>query len=253
MDSISDGLRCRPSEVSRTRHRLANWDPGLHPACPRQQEGDMRHPFDGVIIPEAEAKQSPSKELRESCPSRRSALRWLLSVAAASWGLPATRLALGQDRLPKQPRPEDPPVGVRLEDVPSYGLHFVVPEDVRAFSPKRREELNVLGKLLRLADTGRGSSHGILLGVAAPVRGRGPASGGTHSCRVCQDRGRCRDHRQPDSRRSSGDCAAGTQWLVHEAAARVLRKWPPDRQTMVAGVREVRRCACLTHAWPGSD
>jgi hypothetical protein len=110
----------------------------------------MRHPFDGIIIPESEAQQSPSSELRGLEPSRRSALRWLLSLPTALFGLTsAARSAHGQGLVPKQPRPEEPLLGGKEVNGPRYDLYFVVPNDVRALSPQRREELNILGKLLR--------------------------------------------------------------------------------------------------------
>ena len=108
----------------------------------------MRHPFDGIIIPETETKQPPAGELHAWCPSRRSALRWLASLPGALFGLGAARAALGQGFAPRRPQSDSPPVDDRSAETPLYGLYFVVPDDVRALPARQRQELNILGKLL---------------------------------------------------------------------------------------------------------
>jgi len=109
----------------------------------------MRHPFDGIIIPETETKQPPSGELHAWRPSRRSALRWLASLPAALCGLGAARSALGQGFARRRPQSDSPLVDDKPVETPLYGLYFVVPEDVRVLPSQRRQELNILGKLLR--------------------------------------------------------------------------------------------------------
>jgi hypothetical protein len=108
----------------------------------------MRHPFDGIIIPDSSPDPSVS--------DRRSVLRWM--GAAAAW-LPAALFAW--TRAAAEP-PNAGNVDSAIATDPAkkrakgYRLYFVAPRDIRRFGSARRKELGVDGKFV---NGWRGSSE----------------------------------------------------------------------------------------------
>jgi hypothetical protein len=101
----------------------------------------MRHPFDGIIIPESRSLVSPAAEVESAMetlsrrPSRRSILQWLLAGGGALLGLAGGRRARAD--------------GSALDEKPAgHRLYFVVPKDARKLTAERRKALDIQGDYL---------------------------------------------------------------------------------------------------------
>ena len=98
----------------------------------------MRHPFDGIIIPETHPQVTVGEAERAAMsagPTRRSVLQWLLAGGAALWGLGGRQSALGDSGKSDE--------AAKL--INSHRLYLVVPKDKSKFTPERRKELQVEG------------------------------------------------------------------------------------------------------------
>jgi len=109
----------------------------------------MRHPFDGIIIPEMDSQAPPPGEPAETLgrsgtsPSRRSVLRWLLALPASVVGLAFAGRATAAD----QPGLKPPPDPIPPKPTP-HRIYFIVPKDAKTFDARRRKELGIMGKYL---------------------------------------------------------------------------------------------------------
>ena len=102
----------------------------------------MRHPFDGIIIPQDPTDVSAKSKTGET--SRRSLLGWLAFGGSSLLGLFRGRA------LAEEPVAADDPTDADKDAVTSkraqgYRLYFVAPTDVKKFDPARRKELGVTG------------------------------------------------------------------------------------------------------------
>jgi len=105
----------------------------------------MRHPFDGIIVPQTEscdATQSSLPKIQAPAvlserQSRRAMLAALAAGGAALTGLPTNRAAAAE----ADEKPANASSG-------GHALYFVVPKDMRRFSPERRKQLNILGSYM---------------------------------------------------------------------------------------------------------
>jgi hypothetical protein len=98
----------------------------------------MRHPFDGIIIPETHLEVTGGEAERAATPAgptRRSVLQWLLAGGAALWGLGGRQSALADSGKGDE--------AAKL--INSHYLYLVVPKDRSKFTPERRKELQVEG------------------------------------------------------------------------------------------------------------
>jgi len=97
----------------------------------------MRHPFDGIIIPET--------GLNSTGPTRRSILSYLAASVPALLGL---FVVSARGNPPDGQTSGDADADEKKEKKPGYKFFFVVPKNVRKFDTARRTELNVQGDFI---------------------------------------------------------------------------------------------------------
>jgi hypothetical protein len=107
----------------------------------------MRHPFAEILA--AQNVDDAQEPKAMDCPSRRSAMGWVLSLLASAVGLVGGgRQAWAQTPAEDAPASseEKPPKDVGTgKSAKGFSLYLVVPKSIRKFTTKRRTELGVGG------------------------------------------------------------------------------------------------------------